>query len=212
MNVRHSKAYDRIAVEAGNRSDIKDPTPETVAKDNHAVQLRDSLWADYERQLRDAKTYTLETVREWLAEQNSATSLSGVHRDRRALLDRERAMTLAAGKARAVIEAAAESGEHDFLKGGRLIAGQLLFDALGNLSSESLDGMSPPQILRMVDSLALLSKAHAETDLIRARLAEINKAAKAEIKKATSKTKDGKVTREVVYEIIDKIMRGEQAA
>lgn len=212
MNVRHSNAYEKLAVEAGERSGLDKPDAEAVAADHAACQVRDALWADYERQLRDAKTYTLETIREWLAEQNSQTSLSGVHRDRRALLDRERLTTLAAGRAKAVIEAATESGEHDLLRGGRLIAGQLLFNALSNLSSESLEGMTPPQILRMVDTLGLLSKAHAETDLIRAKLTEINKAAKAEIEKAVSKTKDKKLTSDAVYKIIDDIMRGGQAA
>ncbi len=200
MNVRHSSAYEKLAVEAGERSDIKKPTAESVASDNHAVQLRDALWSDYERQLRDAKTYTLETIREWLAEQNSQTSLSGVHRDRRALLDRERLTTLAADRARAVIEAATESGEHDFLKGGRLIAGQLLFDALGNLSSESLDGMTPPQILRMVDTLGLLSKAHAETDLIRAKLDELQRKFDEAVDAAKAKRAGGELTAEDLAE------------
>jgi len=201
MNVRHSSAYEKLAIEAGNRSDIKKPTPESVASDDHAVQLRDSLWSDYERQLRDAKTYTLETIREWLAEQNSQTSISGVHRDRRALLDRERIMTLAAGKARAVIEAATESGEHNFLKGGRLIAGQLLFNALGNLSSESLDGMTPPQILRMIDSLGGLSKVHAETDLLIMKLDELKRKFDEQVAATKTRRSGGEVTAEDIAEI-----------
>lgn len=194
MNTRHSTAYEALAALAAEQAGLKEKTAQAAADDDAARQIRDSLWEQYERMLRDTRTYTLKDVRDWLTDRKLKVSRSSVHRDRAALLEAERVYELAVHKANAVLDAAAESGEHDVLKAGRVVAGQLLFNSLSSLSSAALEGLKPHQVLRMIDTLGLLSKAHAETDLIRQKLAELQRQFDREISAAQAKTPDGKLT------------------
>lgn len=205
MNTRHSTAYEQLAVQAARQAGLKKTTAEAAAADDGACQIRDSLWEQYERMLRDTQTYRLAQIRSWLAERGVKASKSSVHRDQTALLDKEQAIGLAAAKARAVIEAAEASGEHDVLKAARLQAGQLLFNALCNLSSAALEGLAPHQVLRMVDSLGELSKAHAATALMQEKLAEIQRKLDAEKAKADKAAEKVLSDRGVDAKTIDKI-------
>lgn len=208
MRSRHSSAYDQLAVAVGRRAcpvgaGLKKPTPESVAGDDGLRAVRDAIWEEYERQLRDDKTYTLDAIVDWLRdpERGATAARSSVHRDRLALLARERAVALCAAKARAVLEAATASGEHDTLRGGRVLAGQLLFNALSELSAEALEELSPSQVLKMIETLGYLSKTHAETDLLREKVGEMQRRFDEETRKATQKTGDGKLTGEQIAEI-----------
>ncbi len=177
MRSRHSKAYDALAICAGRQVSMNRPTAKRVAEDENARSLRDAIWLDYERKLRDDKTYRIDDVWAWLSDPDRGVTVgrSSVHRDRRALLQRERTVVLAAAKAAAVLDAAKASGQSDILKGGRHLAAQLIFNTLSELPESALEDMEPAQVLRLVDSLSKLSKASAETDLITAKLAELRK-------------------------------------
>lgn len=200
MNTRHSTAYEALAALAAEQADLKEKTAEAAGADDAARQIRDSLWEQYERMLRDTQTYTLKDVRDWLTDRDLKVSRSSVHRDRTALLEKERVYELAVVKANAVLDAAAESGEHDVLKASRVVAGQLLFNSLSSLSSAALEGLKPHQVLRMIDTLGLLSKAHAETDLIRQKLAELQRKFDREISARQAKAPDGKLTPALIAE------------
>lgn len=205
MNTRHSTAYEALAALAAEQAGLKEKTAQAAADDDAARQIRDSLWEQYERMLRDTRTYTLKDVRDWLTDKGPNPSRSSVHRDRAALLEKERIVELAVLKANAVLDAAAESGEHDVLKASRVVAGQLLFNCLSGLSSAALEGLKPHQVLRMIDTLGLLSKAHAETDLIRQKLAELQRKLEDEKGKADKAAEkvltDSKVSRDTINRI-----------
>lgn len=213
MRTRHSKAYDALAVCAGRSAGMKRPTAKRVAADENARSLRDALWQEYERMLRDDQTWRIDDIWDWLKDPERGVKVgrSSVHRDRKALQQRERTIALAAAKAQAVLKAATETGEHDVLRGGRVLAAQLIFGTLAELPETALEGMEPAQVLRLVDSLSKLSKAHAETDLINAKLAEKAEQAKAEIDKVVKKAKGGRPGRKEIYAAIDRVMKGEAA-
>ncbi len=193
MRTRHSKAYDALAICAGRQAGMNRPTAKRVAGDDDARPLRDVIWQEYERMLRDDQTWTLDAILAWLKDPDRGVKVgrSSVHRDRLAILQRERTIALAAAKANAVLKAATESGESDILRGGRLVAAQLIFGTLAELPETALEGMEPAQVLRMVDSLSKLSKAHAETDLINAKLEELRRKFDKAIKAAQKKISRG---------------------
>ena len=200
MNTRHSKAYEQLAATAAAQADLPERTAEAAAGDDGARQIRDSLWEQYERMLRDTQTWRLEQIGEWLTERGATASRASIHRDRRALLERERVIFLAAARAREILKAASDTGEHDVLRAGRVVAGQMLLSALTNLSSAALEGLRPHQVLRMIDSLGALSKAHAETDLIRQKLTELQRRFDEQISAAQAAAPDGRLTPEQIAE------------
>ena len=189
MNLRHAKGYDLLAIAAGRQAGLKPATPETVAGDAAARAIRDDLWFEYERRLRDTQTYRLLDVWQWMKDQGAAISQSGVNRDRQALLAKERSLHLAAERAREIV-AALEAGETDLLAAGRLKAGQILWEALSNFSAEALEEMTPGQWLQLMDVLGRLSTAHGQAGLQKAKLADLQRKldeAKAEADEAAKK-------------------------
>ena len=211
MKVRHSKAYERLAVIAGKEAGLAKPTAEKVAADEAARQLRDSYWLDYERRLADTQTYSIDKVHKWLAEIIGVKiGRSSIHRDRRAMLQTARLLKLRAELARNVVERAAGDGEGDVLRAARILAGQEIFRLL-NLIEVDPESMKPGHVIGMIDVLGRLSKQHVETDILAAKLADLHKAAKDEIDKATAGKPDKKLTRQNVYEILDRIMKGTAA-
>jgi len=205
MRQARSNGYDALAVWVAGKEGLRPATAEACAADGEARGLRDVLWEEYERQLRDAQTYTLDAVWKWLKDHGADVGRNTPWRDRQRLLSRERVTELAAAKARAVIELAGAAGETDTLRGGRIIAGQLLFQTLCDLTPEALDGLEPGQVLRLIKVLGELSKAHAETDLINERLAVIQR--QLEEKKATADQAAEKVLKgkDLDDETIDRI-------
>jgi hypothetical protein len=163
-----------LAEAAGRRAGMKNPTSGQVAEHPQASLLRDSLWEDLEARLRDTQTYTLEEIRKWLTQQGAELSMSAVDRARVFLLERERAMVLAAGRARAFVDAAQKQGASsgDVLKAGRLQAAQLIFQSLAELPANVLEGLEPPKLLQLLDCLARLSTSDAASDLMRRKLAD----------------------------------------
>jgi hypothetical protein len=210
-NAAHYKPYDELAILAGREAGLDSLTPEAVAADEGARALRDKYWSEYERRLRDAQTYTLETIVEWMRSMGCTVSKSSVHRNQQMLRAQEEKVSMSARKARAVIEATSAAGVTDLLEANTMLSGQLIFDALSNLSADALSQMSEPQIIRLIEASGMLRKMAAETGLIKAREAELT----ATLRKATdakaAKAGDGKLTREDVYALIDDAMKGNAA-
>ena len=199
--VRHSTPYDKLAIEAGRREGMADPTPDCVSSNDAARAARDALWEEYEIRLTDTNTYTLNDLLAWLGAQGVKTGRSSVHRDRTAILCHENTAALAAAQTKAIIESVGEQAEGDIFASGRVLAGQLIFNALLNLDPEALANMTAPQILKMADVLGRLSKSHAETEMIAARLAQLRKQFDDQVEKAAAKTGDGSLSKADIVEI-----------
>jgi len=196
------KPYDELARLAGRQAGLADPTPEAVAAHEGARAARDKLWAQYERRLRDTQTHTLDDLTAWLGDLGCRVGRSSIARNRRALIDREEAIWLAAERARAVMEAATAAGVADVLAGGTALAAQVLFEALSELPAAALRDLTGGQIIQMIDVLGRLRKTAAETDLIGARVAEMQRRFDEQMKAATAPAADGRgLTPEQIAEI-----------
>ena len=225
-----SKAYMILGAVAAARADARLPRPsppagksarkaleaemawlddvnKAAAEDPTAAPIRESLWLDYERRLRDDKSYSIDDVTEWLREQITGDlagydvkiGRSSVHRDSQAIHAKERAFRLAHERTKALLDGLEDGAEHDVLKSGRMVAAQLVFEALSNLPAAALEDLTNGQIINMIEVLGKLSKAHAETDLINAKLAEARRRFDEQMKAALSKGK-GRITDEDVAE------------
>jgi hypothetical protein len=221
----YSKAYLMLAIDAGRQAHLacaatvgsESSMPELqavagqIATDDEAREIRDGLWEEYERRLRDVASYTLTACRQWLAEHGADVGLSSVHRDRERAMRELRRIEYAAEQARSIIDAAEAEGETDLLRAGRIAASTAIFNALMRLGPDALSELSPRDTLKMFRELAVLSKAHAETDLINARLAELQRKFDAEVTAAQQREPDGKLSDRQIQEI-RKAVFGEVAA
>lgn len=212
MNVRHSKPYDVLALAAGRQAGLAHPTASEVAESPEARLLRDGLWAEYEMRLRDTQTYTLPAILAWVRDQGGAASQSSIHRDRFWLQARERALGLAAERARQIAKAlTGAGGETDFLAAGRAKASQIIFEALAEFPTEVVDAWKPGQWIALFDVLGRLSTAHEEVALTRTRLAALGEKAKQAVDAKAASAPMGALTREDVYRILDDVMKGDAA-
>ena len=174
-------AYRGLALEAGRKAMLWDGPPpldedaaaQAVAANHLARETRDQLWTEYERLLADTRTYTLEDVVEWLADHGTEASKSSVHRDRWGLLAKERLMSSAAEKSKAIMEAVGTHGENDLFRATRTVAGQAVLNALLNFDETTLSGLTGEKAIRLVEAVGKLSTAHAQSDLLAARLDEL---------------------------------------
>jgi len=201
MNVGHSTTFDGLSRAAGREAGLRSPTPEAVAKDAAARDLRDALWAEYERVLADDRTYTIEAVRAWLAERGVQASIATVHRNRAREAARWRARELASETARRFLEATGGRSADEVFEAARKRAAQVLFDLFMRLPADALEDLDPAQILRAFEVAGKLGKAHAETEMVAARLAEMQRNFDAQVRKAAGTSGDGRLTREQIAEI-----------
>ncbi|MHC4984181.1 MAG: phage protein Gp27 family protein [Planctomycetota bacterium] len=201
QHVVQSRLYRELAELAARQQGLVPATAEAAAEDPGARDVRDSYWLELDRRLRDTQTFTLDELVAWLKGLGCKVSRSSVDRARQRELARERQFRLRAELARATVEAAGEGGEHDTLRAGRIVAGQLLFDALSGLSVEALEGLTASQVLRLIDTLGGLSKAHVETALLAAKVEELRRKFDEQVKTASDKTGDGRLTADQIAEI-----------
>ena len=211
MNAGHSITWEKLAVVAGKEAGMRRPSAAGVAADDAARERRDLLWGDYERMLRDKKTYTLEALRAWLAERGIRVSLATADRNRQQVLDQDRKWTLVNERMRQFLELSKDSGEGEILGAATKRAGQILCEAFLRMPTEALDAMSPAKILKAFEVAGKLRKAGADVGLIEQRMHEVGQAARKELDAKAAKTKDGRLTREDVYETLDRVMKGEAA-
>ena len=211
MNLAHSKTFELLALVAGKAVGMKHPTPTAVAGNPEAREGRDLLWAEYERVLRDQRTFRLEDVRAWLVEKGVKVSLATADRNRQRVLDRDRLLSLANQRTREFLAITEGADEGEVFAAARKRAGQMLFDLFLRLPTDALEELEPREILKAFEVAGKLSKAHADVGLIEQRMREAGQAARKELDAKAAKTKDGRLAREDVYEILDRVMKGEAA-
>lgn len=211
---RRYKIYDELACLAGRRAGLAKPvTPERVAEDGDSRVERDILWSELEQRLHDVQTWTLDQIVEWLAGLGCEVSRQSVWRARQWVTMQERRVRLAAEKAQAVLRTAATLGVDDLMGANQTLAMQLIFDCLNNLGAEALEGMDPPQVIRMIEAFGRLQSGSASAELQRVKAEQMRRAAdaaKAEVDKAADA--GGQVSRQRVAEILDDIMSGKETA
>ncbi|HUT58060.1 MAG TPA: phage protein Gp27 family protein [Phycisphaerae bacterium] len=221
------KAYQLLAAVAAKQAGLKVPAlddpgepddwltavAEKVASSKPACKIRDDLWCDLERRLRDETSYSVSSLMSWvndlaaehLSDEGVCVGRSSLHRSRVKILEAEKAISLRAKLAAAVIDAAGRRGEADVFKAGRILAGQLIFEALDALPVDALDQLKPHQFIGLIDVLGRLSKQHVETDILAAKLTEVRRKFDEQIAAAQAKSTDGKLTAEMIQEAKESI-------
>ena len=221
------KAYQLLAAVAAKQAGLKVPAlddpgepddwltavAEKVASSKPACKIRDDSWCDLERRLRDETSYSVSSLMSWvndlaaehLSDEGVCVGRSSLHRSRVKILEAEKAISLRAKLAAAVIDAAGRRGEADVFKAGRILAGQLIFEALDALPVDALDQLKPHQFIGLIDVLGRLSKQHVETDILAAKLTEVRRKFDEQIAAAQAKSTDGKLTAEMIQEAKESI-------
>jgi len=202
--VRHSAAYRELAVKACRVAALPGGhSAECAAEDPEACDVRNGLWAEYEARLRDTQTYTIDEIVLWLKSHDVHVGRTSVHRDRKALLAAERSIVLAAEKAKRICDLIGTDNEADLMRGGRIAIAQLLFEVITDLGPEALAGMTPTQIIKLMNTGTQIGKVHAETELLNIKLDEMKTAfddAVAGAKKK-AKTSDGSLSAEQIAQV-----------
>ncbi|HET6441847.1 MAG TPA: phage protein Gp27 family protein [Phycisphaerae bacterium] len=201
MNVRRTTIYPRLAAVAGERAGLLDPTPERVAENPAAREVRDALWAEYERRLADKNTWTLAKIQGWLRGEGVSTSLSQVARDRRPILDHRAQPSLIAAKVREYMAATKNAKTSDVLEAARRRSADLLFEHLLGVASGGVEDIDLDQLRLMARAVAALSTADAQTQILQQRLAEMRAAFDRAVASAAGKRKDKRLTSKDVDEV-----------
>ncbi|HOD79967.1 MAG: hypothetical protein BWX88_02681 [Planctomycetes bacterium ADurb.Bin126] len=228
MRLGPSKAFKLLAVAAGRQASLAglagvdaaddaavDAACAAVAQDVSACQVRDGLWAEYESRLRDHRTYALDDVNRWLADEHDIrVGRSSVDRDRKRLIAAERVNELACTKIKAAFDLLKDLPASDMFAGGTKLIGQMILSNLINYSAESLEALKPAQIITMMDTFGRLSRDFATTQLteVRTELARQQQGKfDAEVRKAQAGSRDGRISPAQLSEI-RKAVFGEAAA
>lgn len=220
------KAYHLIAIEAGRRCGVSMPTvaevesltyseigelTKAIADCPAAAELRDELFADFERRLRDPG-YNGMQVHEWFEGEYGHVACSSMYRTRASLMAAESRITEIAAQARAFVDASVSEGADEVFTAANKRIGQLMFQLLMEADAASLSegkSLNISKFTSLASSLAKLQASRAQAELNRERVAAMKREIKTEVEKATAAT--GTVTRQEVFEMIDRIMRGEAA-
>jgi len=224
MGNKDFKAYALIAVHAGRRAGLPLPTvAEASALDDlamHALdrkiadspaarKIRDELWAEFERRLREPQ-YTGDDVWEWFQKSYGPISRASIYRARADIRASDSRVAECRDQAEAYVAAAGDGGGEKVLQAAMDRAGQIFFQILMELDSSRAAGEPADwgQIGKLVDSLSNLRRSRAQADLMQLRVAEMNKAARAQVDLAAAKAGPKGLTRDDVYKILDDVMRG----
>lgn len=195
--MKRSNGYDALAVYAAKAAKLKDQTPQAAAGSPAARKIRKDLWAEYERRLRDTQTYTIDAVWEWLKTHGATIGRNTAWRDRRKLLEPERAAELAGLHAGKIVQICQEKGLDDILRGGRGLAAQGIFNAIFNFRPEVLELVDADQLVRVINALSKLTLANVQADLGQVKLAEMRRKFDQQMQAAQTKAAkraDGKLT------------------
>jgi len=219
------KAYDLIAVHAGRKAGLKgmpsaaragklsvgelSAVVATVADNKAAAKLRDEMALEFDRRCRDGG-YDGDQVHAWFVKTHGPLGRSSVFRARAALRAVDSRIGECSAQAQAFLQLAEAEGARSIFAGATQRASQLLFQLLFSARPEDITMDDWDKVSKIMGALAKLQKASAETEMIQTRLAAIRKGAKAEVDRATQGGQQA-LTRDTVYELIDKVMRGEAA-
>lgn len=217
MTTKNHKAYDLIAIHAGAVCGLAVPPAaeaaavsvdernrwvELVADDSDSAKLRDELYVDFDRRLRDSG-YGGDAVWDWFKETYGPIGRASIFRARAALRAAESRVAEVAADARAYMDLATAEGADGVFGAATQRAGQLIFQLLMELNASDLgaDNPDPAKVAKILNALAKLQKARAETDMIRHKLAEIQKEFDEQVNAKTKKTSDGKLSPEAIADI-----------
>ena len=201
IDVSHRRCYEALAEHAAAQCGLKPATAQAAAENDQAREIRDCLWAELQRRVGDIQTYAIDGIHKWLVDEIGVKVGRGsVQRLREQHVNSLRAVKLRAERAQAVIQAAGAGGEAGVLEASRVLAGQAMFNALAGLDEAALANLTPGQILKMCDSVALLSRQDIETRYRKVQLGELVKKFDREAR-AKTKAKNGSLTAEDLAEI-----------
>ena len=189
IDVSRRRAYEALAQLAAKRCGLAPATAEAAAENDQAREVRDCLWAELQRRVADVHTYSVDNLHQWLTrEMGVEVGRGSVQRLREHNNAVERAIKLRAERAQQVIEAAGAGCEDDVLEATRVLAAQAMFNALQGLDENALTDMKPGQVLKMFDSVSIMSRQAMETRYRKAQLGELvkkfDREAKAKVKGA----------------------------
>jgi len=210
MRTRLSKAYARLALNAGEQCGIQPPASlvaeqiapvlEAISQDGDARALRDAAWLDYEQLLLDV-TWQVKRLRLWLHDRGIDVGLASVQRDRDAARAHLRVLELAAGKAKAVFAAL------EGISGGKMRAGigqlimQHLLSFLTSYDADRLQDLAPADVVRLFGKAAEVGKLLVEADVAEVRLDDMQRQFDRAVQERSSKRPGGQITADELAEI-----------
>ncbi len=175
-----------------------------VADNPKAVEIRDELFIDFERRLRDSG-YGGDKIWQWFQKTYGPIARSSIYRPRAEYRAQNSRIQEIATEARAYMELAAEEGADGIFDAATLQAGQIYFQLLMSLTGEDLKGIKadPKKIIQLIDSLGALQRSRAQTDLLKQKVAEMTQKFDQQIAKAQARSKrgDGSITPEMLQKI-----------
>ncbi len=215
------KAYDLIAVHAGltlglrlpplgeaaklSRRELNDLAA-LVADDSDAAKLRDELYLEFERRLRDPG-YTGAKLMEWFEETYCPIGRSSMYRamgSARANMTRIRESNEIA---RAYMEITREEGPSGVFDAATELAGEYMFHAFYELNVPLDPDTGQPKtkpdmvkVSKLINALAKLQKSRAETEQTEHKTAQM-KAFDEQVNAAKGKKKSGKFTQADIDEL-----------
>lgn len=227
MRLGPSKTFRLLSVAAAQKADIPlpacdlddeaqlDKVCQFVAESTDGVAARQQAWIQYEDRLRDHRTYALDDIRAWLADEWKVTvGRSSIDRDRKRIIQAEKVNQLSNQRLKSALDMMKDLPDSDLFGGGTRMIAQMILSNLLNYSAESLENLKPAQIIAMMDVFARTSKGYAETLLIEERRKlqmQQREAFDREAKKAMGGSRDGKIS-PAQLEQIRKSVFGEAAA
>ena len=200
------KSYDLVAISAGRKAGLKgmplaaraarldretrEKLVAAVADSPAAVELRDEMFAEFERRLRDSG-YGGDQVWQWFLKTYGPIGRTSIYRARASLRAQESRITEVAADAQAYADLAAAEGADAVFDGASLRAGQLMFQLLYMTKAEDFQTTDIGKVAKIITALGKLQKSRAETDMIREKLADVRRKFDAEVKAAQGRKAKG---------------------
>ena len=212
---RSHKAYALIAIHAGRAVGMNHlPTVAAAARmsdsrraglaarvaDNpKAVKLRDEVYGEMERRIRDPG-YNPEQVGEWFRANVGPISRSSMYRLADHLRLQDMHVRESAELAKAYMEMAGESTD-DVLAAGNRLAAQYLFQLFLELNTSAGEKPDVGKVAKVVSALGSLQKTRAETEILQIKLAELRQKFDDQVRRAKAASSDGKLTDEMIDQV-----------
>jgi hypothetical protein len=122
--------------------------------------------------------------------------------------EKRRVLELASARTAEVLKGLAGLDGDQLLDGATKRAGQVLMDLFLDCRPESFADLTAAQWLHAFEVAGGLSRARAETGLLKAKLAQMKEAGRSAAGEVAAAAPDGRLSREDVYKILDDVMKG----
>lgn len=199
---RVSKAFCRLAVEAGIAAGVPTPpadTPpemvevrylEAVSLDEDARARRDAAWLEYEAILLDA-TWQVVRIQSWLRDRGVEVGTSSVQRDRDSARAKIQVHELSTAKAKAVFSKLEGLSGRDLQGGAGKLAMQMIVNFLLTYDADRLQDLEPADVVKLIHTAGQLGKTLTESNILEVKLAAMRREFDAAVKK--TRAPDGKL-------------------